>query len=262
MGYVSFKEPFAKLFTQGMIIKDGAKMSKSKGNVVSPDELIQKYGSDTVRFYTLFIGPPEKDAEWSDRGVEGAWRFLNRVWRGVEHSAKGKAHSENKNGADDSLKRKTHLTIKKVTEDMEGAFHFNTALSAIMELVNEIYDCINLQPPTFDLELKEAIQTVVILLSPFVPHIAEEMWERLGNKNSVFEIDWPKYDNNVLVQDKITLPVQINGKVRGRIEVDSSASDDEIKRLALEDQIVNKWIQGRDLKNIIVVKGRLVNIVV
>ncbi|NQV04448.1 MAG: leucine--tRNA ligase, partial [Candidatus Omnitrophica bacterium] len=188
MGHVGFKEPFGRLFTQGMIVKDGAKMSKSKGNVVSPDKLINKYGADTVRLYTLFIGPPEKDAEWNDRGVEGAWRFLNRVWRLVDQASRNSDAGD----ADVSLRRKRHSTIKKVTGDMEGAFHFNTALSAIMELVNEIYS-------STSKDLKEAISTVVILLAPFVPHISEEMWEKLGNKKSVFQADWPLYDEAALV---------------------------------------------------------------
>jgi len=246
LGHVGFKEPFAKLFTQGMIVKDGAKMSKSKGNVVNPDALIKKYGADTVRFYTLFIGPPEKDAEWNDRGVEGGWRFLNRVWRLLERSSE----TQNPN-----LKRKIHVTIKKVTEDMEGAFHFNTALSAIMELVNEIYKL-------DDKVDKKAIETVVILLAPFVPHVAEEMWERLGNKKSVFEAEWPGYDEAALAQDRITMPVQINGRVRSKIEVASGAGDEDIKRIVLKDPLVNKWTQGKPPKKIIIVKGRLVNLVV
>jgi len=246
LGHVGFKEPFAKLFTQGMIVKDGAKMSKSKGNVVNPDALIKKYGADTVRFYTLFIGPPEKDAEWNDRGVEGGWRFLNRVWRLLERSSE----TQNPN-----LKRKIHVTIKKVTEDMEGAFHFNTALSAIMELVNEIYKL-------DDKVDKKAIETVVILLAPFVPHVAEEMWERLGNKKSVFEAEWPGYDEAALAQDRITMPVQINGRVRSKIEVASGAGDEDIKSIVLKDPLVNKWTQGKPPKKIIIVKGRLVNLVV
>ncbi|MEK6732567.1 MAG: class I tRNA ligase family protein, partial [Candidatus Omnitrophota bacterium] len=202
MGYIGFKEPFGKLFTQGMITKNNIKMSKSRDNVVSSDDLIDRYGADTVRLYTLFIGPPEKDAEWNDKGVEGAWRFLNRVWRLVEGSRNLQVAEDISQakacGYYSQLRQKTHATIKKVTEDMEGDFHFNTAISSIMELVNEIYDYISLQPPAHapypseasgsgsSLELKEAINTVVILLAPFVPHIAEEMWERLGNKESVF----------------------------------------------------------------------------
>ena len=261
LGHVGFKEPFAKLFTQGMIVKDGAKMSKSKGNVVSPDALIEKYGADTVRFYTLFIGPPEKDAEWNDRGVEGAWRFLNRVWRLVESSEFGVRSSETAS-KNSTLKRKTHATIKKVTGDMEGAFHFNTALSAIMELVNEVYSNMNSELRTPNSELKDAIKTIIILLAPFVPHIAEEMWERLGNKKSVFEADWPGYDETALTQDKITMPVQINGRLRSKIEVASSAGDEDIRKAVLEDPGVNKWTQGKPPKKIIVVKGRLVNLVV
>ena len=267
MGYVSFSEPFARLFTQGMIVKDGAKMSKSKGNVVSPDKLIDKYGADTVRLYTLFIGPPEKDAEWSDRGVEGAWRFLNRVWRLVENYAAAKLALPNndlirESSAATDLKRKTHLTIKKVTEDMEGAFHFNTALSAIMELVNEIYLVSSSEPRAQSPELREAIRVVVILLAPFVPHIAEEMWEKLGNKTSVFEAEWPAYQEDVLARDKITMAVQINGKVRTKIEIDSAASEDEIKRTVFSNETVNKWTDGKSPRKCIIVKGRLVNLVV
>ena len=251
IGHVGFKEPFGRLFTQGMIVKDGAKMFKSKGNVVSPDELINKYGADTVRFYTLFIGPPEKDAEWNDRGVEGAWRFLNRVWRLVDQVSRNSDAGD----TDASLRRKRHSTIKKVTGDMEGAFHFNTALSAIMELVNEIYS-------STSKDLKEAISTVVILLAPFVPHISEEMWEKLGNKKSVFQEDWPLYDEAALARDRITMPIQINGKLRSRIEVASGAGDDEIKKLVLQDPDVCKWTQGKTPKKVIVIKGRLVNLVI
>ncbi len=265
MGYVGFKEPFARLFTQGMIIKDGAKMSKSKGNVVSPDDLIERYGADTVRFYTLFIGPPEKDAEWSDRGVEGAWRFLNRVWRLVAQGSRLKVQGSREISSENviavSLRRKTHLTIKKVTEDMEGTFHFNTALSAIMELVNEIYAAC-LEPRASSLELKKAIETTIILLAPFVPHLAEEMWDKLGNKKSIFETDWPGYSEGILRQDMATLVIQINGKVRARIEVASSAGEDEIKKVATEDPVVKKWIEDRLPKKVIIVKGKLVNIVV
>jgi len=262
MGYVGFKEPFAKLFTQGMITKNGIKMSKSRGNVVSSDDLIEKYGADTVRLYTLFISPPEKDAEWSDRGVEGAWRFLNRVWRLVEDSYQSSAIScqPDKKGAD--LKRKTHATIKKVTEDMEGTFHFNTAISSIMELVNEIYKTRDEKQETRDKDMEEAIRTAVILLAPFVPHIAEEMWQKLGNKESVFKAEWPMYDKNALSQSTIEFPIQINGKLRSKIEAPSEAGEDEIKKLVLKDIVVNKWLEGKAPKKIIIVKGKLVNLVI
>jgi len=278
MGHVGFKEPFAKLFTQGMIVKDGAKMSKSKGNVVSPDKLIDKYGADTVRSYTLFIGPPEKDAEWNDRGVEGAWRFLNRVWRLVEQATSdpstllgaGKRQGAGENPSDRSLRRRTHLTIKKVTEDMEGSFHFNTALSAIMELVNEIYKVSDRRPldlargrqATSDKDFKEAIESVIILLAPFVPHIAEEMWERSGNKKSVFKAEWPKHDEKAIIQEKVTMVIQINGRVRSKIEISSGATEDEVKKAVLENPVVNKWTGGKTPKKFIIVKGRLVNLVI
>ncbi|MFH1782512.1 MAG: leucine--tRNA ligase [Candidatus Omnitrophota bacterium] len=272
MKYIEFKEPFAKLFTQGMIVKDGAKMSKSKGNVVSPDLLIEKYGADTVRFYTLFIGPPEKDAEWNDRGVEGAWRFLNRVWRLVEDSHKPQVTSHKFNEKVSKLRRKTHQTIKKVTEDMEGAFHFNTALSAIMELVNEIYQ-VTSHPPTPRLrragktqdtgtDIRKAIESTVVLLAPFVPHISEEMWGKLGHTKSIFQTQWPGYDKEALIADRIPIIVQINGKTRGKIEVDLSAGEKEIKESVLKDPATIKWIEDKEIKKFILVKGRLVNLVV
>ena len=264
MGYIGFKEPFAKLFTQGMITKNGIKMSKSKGNVVSSDNLIEKYGADTVRLYTLFISPPEKDAEWSDRGVDGAWRFLNRVWRMIDSyvAAKFTLPSGRASSAATPIRYKTHFTIKKVTEDMEGTFHFNTAISSIMELVNEIYDFTNDERRAASDELKEAIQTVVILLAPFVPHIAEEMWEKLGNKESIFRAQWPEYDKNALNQSTVELPIQINGKLRSKIEAPSNAGEDEIKKLVLGNPVINKWIEGKLPKKIIIVKGKLVNLVI
>ena len=263
MNLISFDEPFKRLFTQGMIIKDGAKMSKSKGNVVSPDRLIAKYGADTVRLYTLFIGPPEKDAEWNDRGVEGAWRFLNRVWRLVIQLKAQEAHSKLKaqeEQTSEKLRRKQHLTIKKVTEDIEREFHFNTAISAVMELVNEIYKA---QDEDVDLAVrKEAIETTVILLSPFVPHIAEEMWQRLGKKNSIFRLCWPAYDKKAIEEEEVLIVVQVNGKVRGKITVPHNIEEEELKKLILQDEKITKWIGTRPIKNFFVVPKKLVNIVV
>jgi leucyl-tRNA synthetase len=174
----------------------------------------------------------------------------------------GKVQGSREIERDNALKQKTHATIKKVTEDMEGTFHFNTAISSIMELVNETYDYINLEPTALSLEFKEAIQTIIILLSPFVPHIAEEMWERLGNKESIFRAKWPDYDKNALNQNTIELPIQINGKLRSKIEAPFNAEEDEIKKLVLEDSVINKWIEGKPLKKIIIVKGKLVNLVI
>lgn len=266
LGLVNFKEPFGRLFTQGMIIKDGAKMSKSKGNVVSPDELIAKYGADTVRLYTLFIGPPEKDAEWNDRGVEGAWRFLNRIWRltddFVELKSKGAQPEKIDATLDKNLKRKTHATIKKVTQDMEGDFHFNTAISAIMELVNELYLALAEKAKASLATVEEAVKTVVVLLAPFAPHICEEMWQMLGNKASIFDLPWPKHDESALKVEEITMVVQINGKVRAKILIAADSSEEELRKVALDNERVKEWIGGKPIKNFVVVPNKLVSIVV
>ncbi|MFH1245865.1 MAG: class I tRNA ligase family protein, partial [Candidatus Omnitrophota bacterium] len=261
-GLISFDEPFKRLFTQGMIVKDGAKMSKSKGNVVSPDELIARYGADTVRLYTLFIGPPEKDAEWNDLGVEGAWRFLNRVWKAVERPASGpseKTPQSDMSKAGAALRRKTHLTIKKVTGDIEQEFHFNTAISAIMELVNEIYKAFN--EAVNHAILREALESAVILLSPFVPHIAEEMWQKLGKNNSIFQCSWPVYDKQAIDTEEILIVVQVNGKVRAKITVPAEIEDEELKKIVLEDAKVSVWIGSQPVKNMLIVPKKLVSIV-
>ncbi|MEE8360306.1 MAG: leucine--tRNA ligase [Candidatus Omnitrophota bacterium] len=259
LGLIGFDEPFKNLFTQGMIIKDGAKMSKSKGNVVSPDNLIKEYGADTVRLYTLFIGPPKKDAEWSDRGVEGAYRFLGRVWRLTEKVTSAKKIEKSKGNAD--LKRKTHQTIKKVTEDIEREFHFNTAISAVMELVNEIYSALS-SDEKIDEIVKEAVRTVVILLSPLVPHISEELWQKMGNKSTIFKSNWPDYDKELIKTAKITMPIQINGKLRSKLEVESGISEEVLKNLVLSDEKIKKWIDGKPVKKIIVVPNRLTNLII
>jgi leucyl-tRNA synthetase, eubacterial and mitochondrial family len=264
-----FDEPFKNLFTQGMIIKDGAKMSKSKGNVVSPDKLIADYGADTVRLYTLFIGPPEKDAEWSDRGAEGSYRFLGRVWRLVDkvNSSKLIVDSNEKMPTKDglSLRRKTHLTIKKVTEDLDGGFHFNTAISSIMELVNETNDLLAGEGGNNAANqkvLSDAVETIVILLSPFVPHIAEELWHILGKPSSIFEIKWPEYDKSAIVSDVVTMVVQVNGKLRSKIDVPSVINEGDLKIKVLEDPKIKEITSGKTIKNFIVVPKKLVNIVI
>jgi len=259
LGLIGFDEPFKNLFTQGMIIKDGAKMSKSKGNVVSPDNLISKYGADTVRLYTLFIGPPEKDAEWSDRGVEGAYRFLGRIWRLVEKVQQSKGNVKKTESED--IKRKTHQTIKKVTEDIEREFHFNTAISAVMELVNEIYKELG-KNSEIDSTIKEAVKMAVILLSPFVPHISEEMWQRLGNQPSIFKLKWPEYDPKQIKEAIFTMPIQINSRLRSKIEVDVNIQEEELKELILADEKVKKWIGGKPIKKFIIIPNKLVNLIV
>jgi leucyl-tRNA synthetase len=262
---VGFDEPFKNLFTQGMIVKDGAKMSKSKGNVVSPDKLIASYGADTVRLYTLFIGPPEKDAEWSDRGVEGSYRFLGRVWRLIEriHDRQaGAGKKENISKTEEALKRKTHRTIKKVTEDLDGGFHFNTAISAIMELVNAAYDLLGADDNRENSSvLREAAENIVMLLSPFVPHIAEEMWSMLGRGDSILKAKWPSYDKSVILEEVVTIPIQVNGKLRSRVDVPADMKDDALKTIVLSDEKVKPHLSGKIVKDVIIIPKRLANIV-
>ncbi len=265
MNVVSFKEPFQRLFTQGMIIKNGAKMSKSKGNVVSPDDLIKKYGADTIRLYTLFIAPPEKDAEWNDRAVEGAFRFLNRLWDLTLSIIEGKQPSSGDKEAQKALRRKMHQTIKKVTLDMKKTFHFNTAISAIMELINEISRFAQsgrLALSKQEAVVFEAIENIIILLSPFAPHIAEELWERLGNKPSILNVVWPTHDPSALEEGLVTIIIQVNGKVRSKIEIPRGCDKEALQKIVFGDEKINKYIKGKEIKNFIIVPDRLVNIVV
>ncbi|MFC1570780.1 leucine--tRNA ligase [Candidatus Omnitrophota bacterium] len=263
LGMIGFDEPFKRLFTQGMIIKDGAKMSKSKGNVVSPDALIEKYGADTVRLYTLFIGPPEKDAEWSDRGVEGAYRFLKRVWTLLDVLASA-PESGGDSGSEEALKRKMHQTIKKVTEDIDGEFHFNTAISAIMELVNQAYGGISEKGKACYTKacLEEVMKKMVLLLAPFVPHIAEEVHEKIEPGKSVFKSEWPTFNEDMLEADMVVVPVQINGKLRGTIEVARGLDDEKLKEAVSGDEKISEWISGKEVRKWIIIKDKLVNIVV
>ncbi|MFC1548323.1 leucine--tRNA ligase [Candidatus Omnitrophota bacterium] len=262
MGHVGFDEPFKNLFTQGMIVKDGAKMSKSKGNVVSPDALIEKYGADTVRLYTLFIGPPEKDAEWSDRGVEGAYRFLRRVWALLETFKSAPETGDEE--AEKDLLMKLHQTIKKVTEDIDEAFHFNTAISAIMELVNEVYSGISEKGNECYGKkcVEEVMRNMILLLGPFVPHISEEIWERIGGKGSIFENEWPSYREDMLLADTVVIPIQIKGKLRGTIEMPRGLEEDKVKELVLSDEKINGQLAGKEVRKWIILQDKLVNIVV
>ncbi|MBM4142310.1 MAG: leucine--tRNA ligase [Lentisphaerae bacterium] len=275
MGLIGFSEPFAHLFTQGMICKrsekDGLlyKMSKSKGNVVSPDRLIAQYGADTVRLYTLFLGPPEKDAEWDDRGIEGAHRFLRRVWRRVYENrdalraARGlRPDPDAMDAAERDLHRKTHETIRQVTRDMEGAFHFNSAIARIMELVNAMDAC----GPAADggaqrkAVYRAAAETVVLLISPFAPHVAEELWVQLGHAPGILAADWPAADHAALSRDEVEIVVQVNGKVRGRVTLPADAGRAAVERAALDVPGVRKHLEGRTVRKVVVVPGRLVSI--
>jgi leucyl-tRNA synthetase len=271
LGLFNISEPFQNLLTQGMVIKDGAKMSKSKGNIVDPNYLIEKYGADTSRLFSLFAAPPEKDLEWSDKGVEGAYRFLHRLWGIVYKNREGlsvkcKVIEEPIHAlrfTDHSLRlyRKTHQTIRKVTTDIEREYHFNTAIAGLMELVNEITSF----DPKSDEDwtvLKFAIERLLLLLCPFSPHIAEELWEEIGNKPSIFEQKWPDWDETAAKEEKIELVIQINGKLRSKIMISPGTPDDEIKKIALEDQKIREILGNKEVKKVIVVKGKLVNIVI
>ncbi|MEK7307991.1 MAG: class I tRNA ligase family protein, partial [Nitrospirota bacterium] len=268
-GIIKLSEPFKNLLTQGMVIKEGAKMSKSKGNVVDPDYLIEKYGTDTVRLFCLFAAPPEKDLDWSDKGVEGAYRFLNRVW-GVVYKYSNKLRvtsneleKKDKNSKQNSslLLRKTHQTIKKVTNDIERNYHFNTAIAALMELMNEI-TAFTLSSENDSAVLKFAIEMEILLLSSFAPHIAEELWKHLGKESGILEETWPVWDEELAREDEVELVIQINGKLRSKINVPAGLDDGSIKKSALEDSRISDIISGKAVKKIIVVKGRLVNIVI
>ncbi len=265
LGLFNGDEPFLNLLTQGMVIKDGAKMSKSKGNVVDPDFILNKYGADTARLFSLFAAPPERDLEWSDQGVDGAYRFLHRVWTLVyKHSeAVRNARPAGPEARGDKLYRKTHLTIKKVTEDIEREFHFNTAIAGLMEMVNEMYDYTSggvdgRQLPV----LRAAIDALTLLIAPFAPHFAEALWESLGNKLTIANASWPEYDPQAIVASEITVIVQVNGKVRSKLVLPAGTPDKDMEAAALADAKVKEFTGGKQPKKVIVVQGKLVNVVV
>ncbi len=303
-GLVKYKEPFTRLLTQGMVCKetvscpehgfllpeevDGTgedrgckkcgqatttgrveKMSKSKKNVIDPNILLEKYGADTTRLFCLFAAPPERDLEWSEQGVEGGYRFLNRVWRLVRMWMDSIREAEPFDGRPDQVGgdsrdvvKKTHETIKKVTKDIEDRFHFNTAISSIMELVNTLYGVEPEKSPQKIAVMRFAMESVTLLLSPIVPHFAEELWNALGFETSILLASWPAYREDALVKDEFLIVVQVNGKLRSRFNVDADADDGTIKEMALSDERVQKFIDGKPVRKVIVVKKKLVNIVV
>jgi leucyl-tRNA synthetase len=287
LGLVKVDEPFTALLSQGMVIKDGAKMSKSKGNVVDPGDLIRSLGADTARLFSLFAAPPEKDLDWNDHGVEGASRFLNRVWRfviGRVHEIGGARRPPDLppiragattvpalSKAGRAVRRVIHETISRVTDDLDRDFHFNTAISAIMELVNELHafdaatgggaDGGGVPAGERAVVLREAVETVLLLLGPFCPHITEELWLRLGHQESVFLQRWPVAEAAALVTKEVTVVVQVDGKVRGRLVVEAGTAEEQVRRLALADDKVRPWVDGREVDRVVVVPNRLVNIV-
>ncbi|NLX17749.1 MAG: class I tRNA ligase family protein, partial [Desulfobulbus sp.] len=264
LGYLTVDEPFSNLLTQGMVIKDGAKMSKSKGNVVDPNELIEQYGADTVRLFSLFAAPPERDLEWNDQGVEGASRFLNRVYRLVTghldcFTQTAAINRDALNTTSRNLHRKTHQTIRGVTQSIESDFHFNTAISRIMELVNQA--TVATGEAIDQTVLREALETVLILLFPMAPHICEELWQRSGHTDLLDNMAWPGFDHEAAKEDEITIVVQVNGKIRSKLQVPADTDNQSLERLALEDEKIAQLTAQNKPKKIIVVPKKLVNIV-
>ncbi|MGI6737726.1 MAG: leucine--tRNA ligase [Anaerovoracaceae bacterium] len=261
---VSEEEPFRNLLTQGMVIKDGAKMSKSLGNVVTPKEIIDRYGTDTARLFILFAAPPERELDWSDDGVRGSYRFLNRVWRMVydfvSTCGDGEVSSETAGEADEKLRYVLHTTIKKVSDDIDKRFNFNTAISAIMELVNAMdeYRGGEINEPLY----RGCLRTLVTLLAPFTPHICEELWQALGGAGSVHAQSWPQYDEKALRQDTVEIVLQVNGKVKDKIRIASDAGKEEMEEAALASGRIRALTEGRRVVKVIAVPGRLVNLVV
>jgi leucyl-tRNA synthetase len=287
VGLVTFDEPFKRLLTQGMVLKDGAVMSKSKGNVIDPDVMLEKYGADALRLYVMFVAPPEKEIEWSDEGIEGSFRFLVRVWRLVDHwatllPAKGgeqRAEGTELSEGERGVRRKTHDTIRRATVDIEERMHLNTAVSSLMELVNELYAFsettphgqpsknaptaapAGLRPQTIAV-MREALDALVLMVSPFAPHMGEELWQMLGHEGGLARAKWPVFDAAVARADEVVVPVQINGKVRARVTAPAELPDSELQDLVLADAVVRSHIAGKTIRKIVVAKGPLVSIVV
>ena len=271
LGMVEHTEPFTHLLTQGMVLKDGAVMSKSKGNVVDPDTMIGKYGSDALRLYVMFVAPPEKEVEWNDSGLEGSFRFLARVWRAADQwrAAAVAAGStaigrDSLTGAERALRRKTHDTIRRVTLDIDVRQQMNTAVSAMMELVNELYAFTDkgersAQAPRV---AREAIESLIVMLSPFAPHTMEELWQMYGHADGLIAASWPAFEAEIAKAEEIEIPVQVNGKLRGHVTVAPGTADVELEKLALADPNVQTHIAGKTIKKVVLVKDRLVSIVV
>jgi leucyl-tRNA synthetase len=282
IGLLTFDEPFKRLLTQGMVLKNGAVMSKSKGNVVDPDDMLEKYGADALRLYVMFVAPPEKEVEWSDSGLEGSYRFLIRVWRLIGHWCETIGGEGMPQCGDDctdierALRRKTHDTIRRVTSDIEDRMHLNTAVSSLMELVNELYTFSQQtahgapsrdDPPIGKVEtpqtiavLREAIDALVVMLSPFVPHTAEELWHMMGHPEGLSQVSWPAFDPAVAKAEEVVVPVQVNGKLRARVTVSAEISEDDLRQRALS--AVTGYTDGKTIRKVVVAKGPLVSVVV
>src|SRR5256884_677772 len=284
MGLVKHDEPIARLFTQGMVIKDGAKMSKSFGNVVSPDEMVARYGADATRLYSLFAAPPDRDLDWQESGIEGIQRFVGRVYRfylrnpavaaptltvETRLAASPRAQSQPLSPEARALQRKLHQTIKRVSDDFQGRWHFNTCIAAIMELMNEVYGIDDRSPGATAAAsvvpvslLAEVQRNLALLLAPFAPYLAHELWEMLGEKTSLLRAPWPKYDPALAKEEEIEIPVQINGKLRSLIVVMADTTEGVMRERALADEKIRAAMAGKQVVKVIVVPGKLVNIVI
>jgi leucyl-tRNA synthetase len=256
IGLVNVDEPFRNLFTQGMVQLDGQTMSKSKGNIVDPDEMVQKYGADTCRLFTLFAAPPEKNMDWNESSVEGQYRFLTRLFKWVTRNADA---TEGSGETDARALRKVHQTIRKVTADFDNRWHFNTSVAALMELMNELTAC----EAGMSAKVKqECAATVTLLIAPFAPFAAEELWTLLGRPGPVFKQSWPKFDEELAREEALEIPVQVNGKLRSKVTVPNGSSDDEQKAAALADERIRQWIDGKQVVKMIIVPGKLINLVI
>jgi leucyl-tRNA synthetase len=272
LGMIDHTEPFTHLLTQGMVLKNGDVMSKSKGNVVDPDTMIAKVGADALRLYVMFVAPPEKEVEWNDSGLEGSYRWLFRVWQIAQQwrtaavSARGSIDAAALAPDDRALRRKTHDTIRRVTADVDVRQQFNTAISAMMELVNDLYAYTKRQEtgPSVQapLVVKEALDSLIVMLSPFAPHTAEELWEQFGHSGTLAAARWPIFDAEAAKAEEIVIPVQVNGKLRGRLTVPPDIGDAGLEKLALAEPAVQPYVHGKTVKKIVIAKGRLVSIVV
>jgi leucyl-tRNA synthetase len=265
-GLLVCDEPFKKLLTQGMVLKDGTKMSKSKGNTIDPQGLIDQYGADTVRLFIMFAAPPEQSLEWSDTGVEGAFRFLKRLWKQayMHNEAGGSLVALNKSSMTDeqqTVRRFLHQTIQKVSHDIGVRTIFNTAIAANMELVNTLSKFVDYSDNGKAIR-QEALEAIVLMLAPIVPHICHQLWLDLGHQQAVLGVAWPQVDESALVQDTIELVIQVNGKLRSKISISMTATTEEIQAQALNDEMALRFIDGKLIRKVIVVPKKLVNIVV
>jgi len=270
LGLVKHNEPIGRLFTQGMVQKGGVAMSKSRGNVVGAEEMAQKYGADTGRIYTLFAAPPEKDLEWSEDSIEGAWRFLNRVYRLVDRRANSLKSTDSAKARKEpiytekekELLRKAHQALRRVTQDFEGRWHFNSAIAQIMELVNAIYAAEPLEEGVRPEVQKEVLELVTLMLAPMTPHLAEELWEMLGHANGLWTVNWPEFNTELATEDEVEVPVQVNGKVRGRVTVAAGAAQEEVLEKAKADAGIAGHLDGKALRKVVFVKDKMLNLVV